>query len=326
MKSSRRTAAFTLVELLVVIAIIGILIGMLLPAVQQVREAARRTQCANTVRQSCLAAHNYESARQEFPEGNFVLGDGYGNSFWISLLPFIEQANVADLYDVKLGGFNTANWAALDGVELPFLYCPSSDLPQSIVHYGSKANYDHGSFGQDANNNPIACYTGISGSASDDADDFDQDVATFNTKYSTWISTGGVLLAREAVAMGDIYDGTSNTLLIGEQSAWMEDNGEQVDCRSDGNHGFQMGTNSNNARRFNLTSVKHPINTLSVIEAVGSAGNLGNNRPLHSNHTGGVTVGLCDGSTHFLTDSTSLDVLYDLADKDDSGVTSVTSE
>ena len=336
MKKCRDTSAFTLVELLVVIAIIGILIGMLLPAVQQVREAARRTACANSVRQCCLAAINYESAQQHFPEGNFYSGGSYGSSFWVSLLPFIEQANLRNLYDPNLGGWSRTNWAAVEGVELPFLYCPSSDLPKEVFHYGSRANYPHGSFGQDENNNPIACYTGISGAAPEDPADFPPHAATFSSRYNTSISTNGVLVGEnvsedrwKSISIAEITDGTSNTMIIGEQSAWMfDENGQQWDCRSDANHGFQMGCNADgnaDVRRFNLTSIKHPINTLSIIEANGSAGNTGVNRPLHSNHLGGVNVGLCDGSTHFLTDSTSLDVLYDLADRADAAPTGILS-
>ena len=90
---------FTLVELLVVIAIIGILIGMLLPAVQQVREAARRTQCANNIRQISLAALNFESANTRFPSGwqsndNTIEG-GPGWAWSTELLPFLEQQNLS---------------------------------------------------------------------------------------------------------------------------------------------------------------------------------------------------------------------------------------
>ena len=130
---SNSRKAFTLVELLVVIAIIGILIGMLLPAVQQVREAARRTQCLNNVRQCTLGAHNYASAFQdEFPPGNLQISSAWGNSFWVYLLPFIEQANLFEQYDLASGGWtgvtSNPNRFILEDVQLSFLACPSSCL------------------------------------------------------------------------------------------------------------------------------------------------------------------------------------------------------
>ena len=90
---SPKSRAFTLVELLVVIAIIGILIGMLLPAVQQVREAARRTECMNNSRQIGLAALNFESAHMRFPSINFEVPqlDIEAASNWLALMPFMEQ-------------------------------------------------------------------------------------------------------------------------------------------------------------------------------------------------------------------------------------------
>ena len=321
---SNSRKAFTLVELLVVIAIIGILIGMLLPAVQQVREAARRTQCLNNVRQCTLGAHNYASAFQdEFPPGNLQISSAWGNSFWVYLLPFIERENLFEQYDLASGGWtgvtSNPNRFILEDVQLSFLACPSSDLPVFPVAYpeGPDQRFQ-GSHGRGGQTGMLPSYTGITGST--------EHISAGLGDEGGINSDGGVLLTERAVSLGEITDGTSNTIMIGEQSAWMlDDNGEQVDVRSDGNHGFNMGGRTGQLRRFNLTAIRHPLNVRSVFGAPGAPGNLGPNRPLHSEHSGGVVVGLCDGSSHFLADNTSLQVLFDLSDRDDGNVTTIDS-
>ena len=105
MKSLNQRPAFTLVELLVVIAIIGVLIAMLLPAVQAVREAARQTKCQNNLKQLALASLNFESAQMTFPPGVVDDDDDLQEALhtgWAFLLPHLEQNNIADQYDMTV--------------------------------------------------------------------------------------------------------------------------------------------------------------------------------------------------------------------------------
>lgn len=320
MKSTNSRSAFTLVELLVVIAIIGILIGMLLPAVQQVREAARRAACANNLKQATLALLNYESAHEAFPQGNMPsLGSGWGHSFWVHSLAFCEQNNLYDAYSFYENGWTGGNWnskpnaLALAGIEVPFMLCPSTSLPKfpdvnaSVI--GSINSRPNAAAGMKP------CYTGIAGSAFHD---------TAWSGSRGIISSGGILINGDAQTFGSIPDGSSNTLLLGEQSEWMEyDDGTKVEVRSDGNHGFNMGSNRpNRNRQFNLTVLRHPINTKLVSAAPGCGGNTGANRPLLSAHPGGVNVSLGDGSIQFLNEYIELSVLFNLADRDDGNIVS----
>ncbi len=126
--SHRYRRAFTLVELLVVIAIIGVLVALLLPAVQSARAAARRTQCMNNLKQWGLAVQNYENALGKLPYGTISDGGTSINgqdrkTFVVALWPYMEQSNVNDIYDDSLPFWHIDNEAARL-VQVPYYYCP----------------------------------------------------------------------------------------------------------------------------------------------------------------------------------------------------------
>ena len=215
-KSPRRThryhrSAFTLVELLVVIAIIGILIGMLLPAVQQVREAARRTACSNNVRQIALGALNYESSRMEFPPGveqENLNGSFQGHSVFYFLLPFIEQQNVFNTMDKEVPLNNRVS--SVDDLRasavIPAYLCPSDDLGEESLPFPSTGT-------------PEEFYGGTSYRANGGTRPL---FASSATNDGIFMAVGSA--ARKAsdaptgieVTFGNISDGSSNTVLFGE--------------------------------------------------------------------------------------------------------------
>ena len=225
---------FTLVELLVVIAIIGILIGMLLPAVQSVREAARRATCSNNMRQLGLTVHNYESSRMRLPPGGISYGEntkagGDGAlreiSYLVVMLPFFEQQNLRDLFPAT--GSNQGNYTALSRNRVPSFLCPSSQqesLPNSdppvypCHYYGITGPVDQ-NLGSDP---PFSgLYNGI---------DYPE-IGTNNGHQSTGLSgyfaprpwstfpeRQGTYSYSTSKKMGEITDGSSNTMMIGEVS------------------------------------------------------------------------------------------------------------
>ena len=348
MKRSLTRRGFTLVELLVVITIIGILIALLLPAVQAAREAARRAQCSNNLKQLALAVLNHESLRGEFPVGNGFSQrtasdpnqQRFGLPWSVYALPYIEQGNIFEVLDLIGISSNYGcmhldaggdNYAPFYLKEFSFLKCPSSPLPVNGLEF--QEEYGVGDPNLYGTTQPFQGpnYAGISGGGlpppSSGGTPIDGWYPHTRPKGSSWVTgyigEGGILIRGVAITAGQITDGLSNTLLIGEQSDWcIDSDGKNMDCRSDCGHGFPMssspeeGNPGQNDRDFNVTCVIHAVGEKSF-DATGVPGNCAPNRPIQSAHSGGAHVAMADGSVHFLSTSTNMYTLYNLATRDD---------
>jgi prepilin-type N-terminal cleavage/methylation domain-containing protein len=289
MYSLLRRRAFTLIELLVVIAIIAILIGLLLPAVQKIREAANRMKCSNNLKQIGLALHNYHDTMQKFPMGQRA---GVGAAGWrAEIFSYLEQDNVYKQLNIN----DVYNSAVLTNLIIPTYKCPSNSLPdlqpQTWVTWWANRNHQ------------VPSYQGIMGAYPDPNGNTG---AIYNSNYGGWWSNNGMLVMNYNTTMADCTDGLSNTIIVAEQAAKV---GTQ-DIRN----GYYTPWGS--------CTVSQPIGTLpagqdmwgvgltcnayainSRTTAAGSSQTYMGNTILNSSHSGGINALLSDGSVRFIADS-----------------------
>jgi len=280
--------AFTLIELLVVIAIIGVLIALLLPAVQKVREAANRMKCANNLKQLGLACHHYENTFGKFPPGHvngpFPEGGvaravihGWGPY----LLRFIEQSALADLYRWDLFHYEPGN-QPVASVQLPIMQCPSAESNRFSIH------------GQ---------YSGRKGACTDYAPTLNVDPVLAEMGLIDRVGDyRGVLALNYMTRQADITDGTSHTILL------TEDAGQPRDWRVGQAGEDQVHSGGPWVSGGQVIQVKG-----SSFDGVTQPGpcalNCTNQHEVYSFHPGGANAVFADGSVHFLKAGMTIRVL-----------------
>jgi prepilin-type N-terminal cleavage/methylation domain-containing protein/prepilin-type processing-associated H-X9-DG protein len=309
-----RRRGFTLIELLVVIAIIGVLVAILLPAVQSAREAARRIQCTNNLKQMGLALHNYEAGLGSFPSGAISKltdpkwtipagncnaappesGPGWG--LFALMTPYLEQANLHNALNFDLGIADSAN-ATVRGTKLSMYLCPSDTSPATVSMYdcGNPAS---------VSNTPVpmlsdlapSSYVGCLGGGNKNHPD------PLCGCYE-WQPFNGMFHRNSGIRHADITDGTSNTVGIGERdnrfvlSSWVGVlPGAEVVYNPD------LGRGCQNARPAITAVLVHSRQyTVNRPDASPAA--------FHTQHPGGGNFLFMDGSVRFLKNSIDLDTM-----------------
>jgi prepilin-type N-terminal cleavage/methylation domain-containing protein/prepilin-type processing-associated H-X9-DG protein len=325
---SKRRMGFTLIELLVVIAIIAVLVGLLLPAVQKVREAAARMSCSNNMKQLGLALHNFNSTYGYFPHYNFDFpanpdpANPYGNqksghSLFSLILSYVEQNNVGSLMNVSFSNIDPANLPPPAGTcvagqqKLKILLCPSS--PDLVVDYGPYfqkvglnptglpmplGRTDYVATAGVYNTFLTACAPLTSASAGDPSN-------------SGWIGALGPKgkSPTAGVRVGDITDGLSNTTMLGESGGGQNVyylGAQQPISWSPAFLAFNSAWGDpNTAIRVRAADATGRIEDAGCFAInVRNYSTLGSGpRQLYSFHTGGVNMLRCDGSVFFMQQS-----------------------
>jgi prepilin-type N-terminal cleavage/methylation domain-containing protein len=298
-----RHQGFTLIELLVVIAIIAILIALLLPAVQQAREAARRSQCKNILKQWGLAMHNYHDAMQTFPQGAYGgatnnATDTWNNmSFQVMLLPYLDQAALYNQFNLNLNYANTTgNPSNIKLMEssTPMHFCPSARTADQY-NSGSTTQYTIHYYGVAGakGTNPVTgtAYTDVTGSSTTDHGGF---------------AFSGVLPVNRNTRVRDILDGTTNTLMIGEISSEIYPNVGALSFNANW-RGWTAGASGipgTGPASYCTKNIQWPIGQIGWIS--NNASYLFNDCRFGSQHSGGCQFLLSDGSVKFVSQNIDL--------------------
>jgi prepilin-type N-terminal cleavage/methylation domain-containing protein len=340
--------AFTLVELLVVIAIIGILIALLLPAVQAAREASRRSACTNNLHQIGVAIHNYENVYKAFPPASTRVADTrqwmHGPTWWIFTLPYVEQDGLYSdsTFSRQTWWFGdadatiTTNKDKYHGITFKIMICPSTPLDTKSDPAAGRA----GTWVQEPNyvcilgadNHPTADTAAHRGPISDGG------IIVLSEKPHELEPTSTINYQDGRVRANMVLDGLSNTMMVGEQSDFGRDNGRNVDIRSSDRRGFTMGTSYTmkprgpntvgvapnplctvpNCRRcYNTTTIYNRYSINHKTFQYNFMGDQGCNRPIQSAHPAGALALGGDGHVRFLRQGMSISTLQALANRDD---------
>lgn len=288
---------FTLIELLVVIAIIAVLIALLLPAVQQAREAARRSQCKNNLKQIGIALHNYHEVANQFPQGSFSNGNRL--SWHVSILSQIDQAPLYQQVDFNQLNYSNASFTNLfSPLTIPAWICPSAHQRNILVSQDSNFQTTHyyGILGPKVHPTltPPWPYTYTCTGVSNTANECQVPPAAAHGGYSRH----GVLGRNTRNGTRDVLDGLSNTFLAGEISNFKTSSGVDM-------VGYRRWW-----RGFDGTASAGSKNISRAINANGYNGsNDFNDISFGSNHTGGAHFLMGDGAVKFVSENVDM-VLY----------------
>ncbi len=306
---NRWRRGFTLIELLVVIAIIGILIGLLLPAVQKVREAASRTACSNNLKQLGLAFHNYHDSYGLFPAGNRAMNawavgadrisgvaennGGFYNGMWswtVAILPYVEGGNLAAVFDLTRRPYVAERsdvWVGDFGPETspgPMNVAPSQQMPKTFTC-------------------PTTPAVGGTGQYKDYAINSGGGVNISACCPERAITSDGIGHKNSKIRLDDITDGTSNTFMHLEQASTFSALGRAPQTPRTGlpTNPFVWVNHHSQGMAIAAVGTGRPMPpnpTPALMQAWGQVG-----RTVWSYHPGGIQASLCDGSVRFIPDT-----------------------